>query len=111
MSIVTVGAFSLSSLGTLQAVAAPVPGFEGLYDAVLSACTPPAGTPAACEAAVNAYSGALVAAGIEPEVAVASFTELRAEVEAAGGGEVIDSLFEDLLPESGAVGGVEASPV
>lgn len=110
-SIVTIGAISLFSFGNLQVAAAPVPGFEGLYEAVLGACTPPAGTPAACEAAINAYSAALVAAGVDPAVALQSFTELRAEVVAAGGGEAIDALFEELLPESGAVGGDEASPV
>ena len=110
-SIVTIGAMSLLSMGTFQAAAAPVEGFEALYSAVLTACTPPAGTPAACEAAINDYSAALVAAGVDPEVALLSFTELRAEVVAAGGGEVIDALFEELLPESGAVGGVPASPV
>ncbi|MNL19906.1 hypothetical protein D3C87_1411310 [compost metagenome] len=110
-SIITIGTFSLMSFGTFQAAAAPVAGFETLYDAVVVACTPPAGTPAACEAAINAYSAALVAAGVDPAVALRSFTELRAEVAAAGGGDVIDALFEELLPESGAVGGNQASPV
>lgn len=110
-SIIAVGTLSLMSFGTFQASAAPVPGFEALYNAVLVACTPPRGTPAACEAAINAYSAALVAAGIDPAVALRSFTELRAEVAAAGGGAVIDALFEQLLPESGAVGGNQASPV
>ncbi|WP_297105358.1 hypothetical protein [uncultured Devosia sp.] len=52
-----------------------------------------------------------MAAGIDPAVALQSFTELRAEVRARGGGDVIDALFEELLPDSGAVGGNEASPV
>ncbi|MHA6297970.1 hypothetical protein [Devosia sp. CAU 1758] len=92
--------------------AAPVPGFEALYQAVFAACTPSGGvapSPAACEAAINAYSAALIAAGVDPAVALQSFTELRAEVAAAGGGDVIEALFEELLPESGAV--AAASPV
>lgn len=89
--------------------AAPVPGFEALYQAVFAACTGATPDPAACEAAINAYSGALVAAGVDPEIALQSFIELRAEVVAAGGGDVIEALFEELLPESGAV--PAASPV
>lgn len=111
ISLVTIGAFSALSFGVLPAAAAPVAGFEALYDAVLTSCTPPAGTPAACEAAINAYSSALVTAGIDPVVALQSFTELRTEVAAAGGGDSIEALFEQLLPESGAVGGAQASPV
>ena len=102
-----------SALGTSVVSApnaAPVPGFESLYTAVFAACTPPAGTAGACEAAINAYSAALVAAGVEPAVALASFTELRSEVVAAGGAAEIDALFEALLPESGAIGPV-VSPV
>lgn len=110
VSLVSIGAISALSFAAQPALAAAVPGFEGLYDAVLSACTPPLGTPAACEAAINAYSAALVEAGIDPEVALQSFTELRAEVRAAGGGDVIEALFEELLPESGA-GGPQGSPV
>mgnify|MGYP000141505346 CR=1 FL=1 len=110
-SILTAGVMTAMSLGAVQPIAAPVPGFEELYEAVLVACTPPLGTPPACEAAINAYSAALVAAGIDPAVALQSFTELRAEVRARGGGDVIDALFEELLPDSGAVGGNEASPV
>lgn len=110
-SILTAGAMTAMSLGAIQPIAAPVPGFEDFYAAVLSACTPPAGTPAACEAAINAYSAALVAAGVDPAVALQSFTELRAEVAAQGGGDVIEALFEELLPDSGAVGGNDASPV
>jgi hypothetical protein len=110
-SVLAIGALSVMSFGTYHAVAAPVPGFEGLYNAVLTACTPPVGTPAACEEAINAYAAALVAAGVDPAVALGSFTELRAEVRAAGGGDVIDALFEELLPESGFVGGPQASPI
>lgn len=110
-SITTIGTLCLMSFGAHQAAAAPVAGFEALYDAVLTACTPPAGTVEACETAINAYSAALVAAGVDPAVALQSFTELRAEVAAAGGGDAIEALFEELLPESGAVGGAQASPV
>lgn len=109
VSLVSIGAIAALSFSAQPALAAPVPGFEALYDAVLTACTPPLGTPAACEAAINAYSSALVAAGVDPAVALQSFTELRAEVRDAGGGDVIEALFEQLLPESGA-GGNQASP-
>lgn len=103
------GALTLATLSMSQA--APVPGFEALYQAAFAACTPANGVPPsveACEAAINAYSAALIAAGIDPAVALASFTALRAEVAAAGGGAAIAALFEQLLPGSGAI--VEASP-
>ncbi|WP_338719481.1 hypothetical protein [Devosia sp. XK-2] len=108
--LATAGVISAMSFGPIQAMAAAVPGFEDLYNAVFVSCTPPAGTPVACEAAINAYSAALVAAGIDPAVALQSFTELRAEIAAAGGGAAIDALFEELLPDSGAIGN-QASPV
>lgn len=108
--LATAGVISAMSFGPIQAMAAAVPGFEDLYNAVFASCTPPAGTPAACEAAINAYSAALVAAGVDPAVALQSFTELRAEVAAAGGGAAIEALFEELLPDSGAIGD-QASPV
>lgn len=110
VSLVSIGAIAAFSFAAQPAFAAPVPGFEALYNAVLTACTPPLGTPAACEAAINAYSSALVAAGVDPVVALQSFTALRAEVAANGGGDVIEALFEQLLPESGA-GGPQGSPV
>ena len=111
ISLVTAGTITALSFGAVPVVAAPVAGFEALYDAVVSQCTPPLGTPAACEAAINAYSSALVTAGVDPVVALQSFTEARAEVAALGGGDAIEGLFEELLPESGAVGGTQASPV
>lgn len=100
----TAGVLSMTALSAT--FAAPVPGFEALYQAAFAACTPADGVAAdtsACELAINAYSGALVAAGIDPAVALASFTELRAEVAAAGGGAAIEGLFEELLPDSGSV--------
>jgi hypothetical protein len=106
-TIATAGVISLASLS--PSIAAPVPGFEALYGAAFAACTPSNGvppSPAACEAAILAYSEALIAAGIAPAVALASFTELRTEVVAAGGGAAIDALFEELLPESGDIGPV-----
>lgn len=100
--------------------AAPVSGygdtldaqFASLYAAAFAACTPSGGAPAdadACAAAINAYSAALVAAGVPLEVAVVSFQELRDEVRAAGGGAAIDAVFEQLLPETESVG-EEVSP-
>lgn len=99
-------ASALSMAAISMTAAAPVPGFEALYEAAFAACTPSGGAAPsvdACEAAINAYSSALIAAGVEPAVALESFTELRAEVAEAGGGAAIDALFEELLPESGAV--------
>jgi hypothetical protein len=96
------GVLGLSAVSA--ATAAPVPGFEAQYNAVLGACAGAAANPEACEAAILAYSGALVAAGVAPAVALQSFTELRTEVAEAGGSLEVASLFEELLPESGAVG-------
>jgi hypothetical protein len=104
ITFATAGVLSMTALSATNA--APVPGFEALYQAAFAACTPTGGAaanPAACEAAINAYSAALIAAGVTPTVALASFTELRAEVTAAGGGDAIEALFEELLPESGSV--------
>lgn len=105
MTIATAGVLSISALSS--ASAAPVPGFEVLYQAALAACAPPGGaggSAAACAAAINALSTAMISGGVAPATALASFTELRAEVSAAGGGDAIEALFEELLPESGAVG-------
>lgn len=103
-TLCTVGALSFSSV----AYAAPVPGFEDQYNSVLAACTVPAGTVEACTAAINGYVAALVAAGVPLDQANASFRELRAEVRAANAANpaflaAIEALFEQLLPDSGAV--------
>lgn len=97
-TIATAGVLSMTAFSAANA--APVPGFEAQYAAALAACTPATGTPAACEAALNALSAAMIAAGVPQDVALASFTELRSEVAAAGG---FEDIFEELLPESGAV--------
>lgn len=103
----TLAAIGVLGLGAASgAVGAPVAGFEAQYAAAFAACTPPGGTPAACEAAINALSAAMIAAGVDQAVALQSFTELRSEVVAAGG---FEEIFEELLPESGAVGD-EVSP-
>lgn len=109
-SLLAVGAVSALSFGSYGVSAAPVPGFEALYQAVLDAC-PPNGSLAATEAAINAYSAALVAANIDPEVALLSASELRIDAAEAGCGPEVDELFELLLPESGAIGDPQASPV
>lgn len=97
-TIATAGLLSMSAMS--GASAAPVPGFEAQYAAALAACTPPAGTPGACTAAINALSAAMIAAGVPQATALASFTALRSEVAAAGG---FEDIFEELLPDSGAV--------
>jgi hypothetical protein len=111
-TIATAGAFSLAAIS--MTAAAPVEGFEDLYAAAFAACTPGVDggppDPVTCEGAINAYSAALVNAGVAPAVALASFTELRAEVIDAGGGEAIENLFEELLPESGAIVNVPLGP-
>jgi hypothetical protein len=106
-SIVTAGVLSVA--GAAGANAAPVPGYEGLYNTVYTSCTLPDGTLAACETAINAYAGALVSS-VALEAANQSFTELRQEVYAANAPDPqfradIDALFELLLPDSGAIGG------
>ena len=108
--IMAVATASMLGLGaTSGTVAAPVPGFEGLYSTLIASCSLPNGTEAACEAAITAYADALVAAGVDIEVANQSFSEARQEVLALNGGDAtfqaaIDALFELLLPDSGASG-------
>lgn len=111
-TIATAAVLSLSALPASNA--APVPGFEALYAALVTACSLPAGAVPDCEAAINAYSGAIVGA-VDLTVANQSFTEVRAEVFATNAPNEefqadIDALFELLLPDSGAVGGTP-SPV
>ena len=106
MAVAAAGALGLGA--TSGTVAAPVPGFEGLYSTLIASCSLPDGTEAACEAAITAYADALVAA-VDIEVANQSFSEARQEVFALNGGDAtfqaaIDALFELLLPDSGAIG-------
>jgi len=101
-----------SSLAITGAFAAPVPGFEAQYAAVVAACTTPGGA-AACEIAINAYSAALVGS-VDLAVANQSFAELRAEIQAANASDptlqvAVGDLFETLLPESGSLGDTDAS--
>src|SRR3982751_1175965 len=91
-----------------QASASPVPGFDAQYKAVFTSCTLPAGSHVACEAAINAYSSAVVA-GASLAAAEISFQELRKEVFTGNATDSkfqldIDALFELLLPNSGAIG-------
>ena len=113
MAVATATTLGLGA--TSGTVAAPVPGFEGLYSTLIASCSLPDGTEAACEAAITAYADALVAAGVDIEVANQSFSEARQEVLALNGGDVtfqaaIDALFELLLPDSGAIGGTLPAP-
>ncbi len=112
MAVATASTLGLGA--TSGTVAAPVPGFEGLYSTLIASCSLPDGTEAACEAAITAYADALVAA-VDIEVANQSFSEARQEVFALNGGDVtfqaaIDALFELLLPDSGAIGGALPAP-
>lgn len=108
--VTTLATAGVLGLGAMSAAsAAPVAGYEALYTAVYANCTLPNGTLPLCEAAINAYSGALVAA-VDLSVANASFTELRLEVfEGNAADEAfqadVDALFELLLPDSGSIGG------
>lgn len=114
-SIITVATVSALSMVSLPLSAAPISGLENLYTAVQTACTPPAGSPAACEAAMNNYAAAIALelASRNPRITVAqarlSFTALQQEVEAAGGGAIASFLFEDLLETTFSVD--DASPV
>jgi hypothetical protein len=104
----------VSLAGVGHAVAAPIPGFEANYAANFAACTLPDGTLAACETAINAHSAALVNGGFDLVTANAAFTALRAEVFAANAADkdfrgLVDALFEQLLPNSGAIGPVGAN--
>ncbi len=108
-----VGIAGLSVVSTSQA--APVSGYDGLYNAVISSCSLPDGTVDACSAAITAYAGALINADVAIEVANQSFSEARLEVFALNAGDeefqaVIDALFEELLPDSGAIGVVPGLP-
>lgn len=100
---------SVLGLGAVSGtVAAPVPGFEGLYTTLIASCSLPAGTVANCETAINAYSSALVAS-VDIDTANLSFTAARSEVFALNASNEtfqrqIDDLFELLLPNSGAIG-------
>ena len=107
-----VGIAGLSAVSSSQA--APVAGYDGLYDAVISSCSLPAGTVDTCSAAITAYAGALINDGVAIEVANQSFSEARLEVFALNAADeefqaVIDALFEELLPDSGAIGGGAAA--
>ena len=85
--IMAVATASMLGLGaTSGTVAAPVPGFEGLYSTLIASCSLPDGTEAACEAAITAYADALVAA-VDIEVANQSFSEARQEVFALNAGD------------------------
>jgi hypothetical protein len=112
-TIATAGVLSMAAMSV--STAAPVPGYETLYNATLAACTPPAGNAAACEAAINAYTAALIQAGVNPAIANASFVAMRAEIKSRNVGNAallaqVEGLFELLLPDSGSIGGVVASP-
>ena len=112
----TLAAIGMLGLGAASgAVGAPVAGFEAQYAAVFANCTLPNGTVPLCEAAINAYSGALVSAAVDLAEANASITALRQEVFGANAPSEpfqieIDALFELLLPDSGAIG-ASPSPV
>jgi len=103
-----------------SAFAAPVPGsadYETLYNTVFTDCTVPDGSVAACRIAIIAYSDRLVAdaATVTDDQALSSFRALRSEVFTANTvtpleeadeafRTAIDALFEEIIPESGAVG-------
>lgn len=93
--------------------AAPITGYEALYQAVFTDCTLPNGTVERCENAINAYATAIVAE-VDLSAANLSFSALRQEVFDANVVDEpfqieIDELFELLLPDSGAIGAL-ASP-
>lgn len=113
--ITTMAMAGVLGLGAVSAAsAAPVLGYEGLYETLIADCSLPDGTVRACEVAINAYATALTTS-VDLAVANGSFTEARLEVFAANAADEefqaeIDALFELLLPESGALGPTGASP-
>ena len=98
--------------------AAPVsgnPDYVGLYVAVFAQCTVPAGSLSACVSAFYAYANRVVADGVVFGTANESFSALRLEVFAANESDPafqaqIDALFEELLPDSGAIGDGGGTP-
>ena len=84
-----------------------------LAAAAVAACSPGSDI-AACEAALEAYSAyvaQLVAAGIIEEAeALTLFQELRDAIRAAGGGELVDALFEELFPDTEFAGDTDDVP-
>ncbi len=111
--IITFATAGLLGLATpLTIAAAPVPGYEAQYATLIGDCTLPAGTVDLCGAAINDYSTALIGF-VDLSVANESFSEARRAVFAANEPDevfqfAIDALFEELLPDSGAVLGFEA---
>lgn len=109
-----VGVAGLSAVSGSNA--APVSGYDALYNAVISSCSLPDGTVDDCASAITAYSGALITADVDIGAANQSFSEARSEVFALNAADpefqaAIDALFEELLPDSGAIGPVDPSPV
>ena len=96
------------------AYAAPVSGYEALYQDVERHCSLPIGTLLDCENAINAYSNALIGAGVSLDAANASFQAVRAVVWTNNEPDPefqadIDALFELLLPDSGALADAPAA--
>jgi hypothetical protein len=96
----------------LAVSAAAVRGYEAQYDALIGGCTLAAGSVDLCGVAINDYSTALLGL-VDLSEANESFSEARREVFAANEPDevfqfAIDALFEELLPDSGAVLGFDA---
>lgn len=114
-------AFALIVSGALlsapAAYAKPVAGFEAGYTSTTVACTLPAGSEADCRAALTALIASYVvidpntnAPVVAQDTAATSFAEMRQEVFAVNAPNptfqaAIDAIFEELLPDSGAIGG------
>ncbi len=93
------------------ALAAPVTGygadveFATLYQTVLGVCgLSETERVEALAPAIENYSAAVVAADVPVEIATASFQELRDEFSATCGTPATDAIFEQLLPETEAIG-------
>ena len=107
-SVAVIAALSFGAASGAYATA--LPGLSTQYNAMIAACSGPAGSKAACEAAIAAYTDAALAGGFSLADTAKSFKEARAEIKAANSANptllaAIEGSFDTLLPGSGSVGG------
>lgn len=106
-TIATAAVFSLSAIN-LSMAAPAAPEFAPAYDATFAICL--AGDVEGCRTNLQALIQAYIDGGVSETAALTSFTAMRADLVAAGAPQPIIDLFEELLPDSGAVG-APVSPV
>lgn len=101
-ALMAAGAISSANAAAVTGYGANDAEFARLYQAATAACAGPSASVADCQAALTAYTQALVTAGVPQEVTTASITQLRTEVSATGDVAAIDDLFATLLPGTGS---------